>query len=185
MYITQCIIMSLFHRTVVKFNSMRPSDVIWRHRAWSTLARVMACCLTAPSHYLNQCWLIHSKGQSHSSGNHFTKGTSAIYHWNQFENHLTKFSFKSPRGQWVNVSAHNLDRCLTSPARGCFTDLTTYVNVTAYDNFTEAKTPKILRDHGLNSYINVEALLWNCLYQNMVNMTAANAFGPIHFVHFM
>ena len=23
----------------------------------STLAQVMACCLTAPSHYLNQCWL--------------------------------------------------------------------------------------------------------------------------------
>ena len=26
-----------------------------------TLAQVMACCLTAPSHYLNQCWLIISK----------------------------------------------------------------------------------------------------------------------------
>ena len=24
----------------------------------STLAQVVACCLTAPSHYLNQCWLI-------------------------------------------------------------------------------------------------------------------------------
>ena len=27
----------------------------------STLAQVMACCLTAPSHYLNQCWFITSK----------------------------------------------------------------------------------------------------------------------------
>ena len=42
-------------------NSLRPSDAIWRHRSWSTLAQVMACCLTAPSHYLNQCWLIISK----------------------------------------------------------------------------------------------------------------------------
>ena len=25
---------------------------------WSTLVQVMACCLKAPSHYLNQCWLI-------------------------------------------------------------------------------------------------------------------------------
>ena len=39
-------------------NSLRPSDTIWRHRSGSTLSQVMACCLTAPSHYLNQCWLI-------------------------------------------------------------------------------------------------------------------------------
>ena len=43
------------------FNSLRPSDAIWRHRSWSTLAQVMACCLTAPSHHLNQCWLIISE----------------------------------------------------------------------------------------------------------------------------
>ena len=36
-------------------NSMFPGVVIWWHRSGSTLARVMACCLTAPSHYLNQC----------------------------------------------------------------------------------------------------------------------------------
>ena len=41
-------------------NSLRPSDVIWRRGSRSTLAQVMACCLTAPSHYLNQCWLIIS-----------------------------------------------------------------------------------------------------------------------------
>ena len=42
-------------------NSLGPSDAIWRQRSGSTLAQVMACCLTAPSHYLNQCWLIISK----------------------------------------------------------------------------------------------------------------------------
>ena len=41
--------------------SLRPGDAIWRQRTGSTLAEVMACCLTAPSHYLNQCWLIISK----------------------------------------------------------------------------------------------------------------------------
>ena len=41
-------------------NSLGPSDAIWRWRSWSTLVQVMACCLTAPSHYLNQCWLIIS-----------------------------------------------------------------------------------------------------------------------------
>ena len=28
------------------------SDAMWWHRSWSTLAQVVACCLTAPSHYL-------------------------------------------------------------------------------------------------------------------------------------
>ena len=34
------------------------SDAIWRHRSGSTLAQVMACCLTEPSHYVNQAMLI-------------------------------------------------------------------------------------------------------------------------------
>ena len=51
----------------VAVSSMGPSDAIWRCRSWSTLVHVMACCLTAPSHYLNQCWLIISKVLWHSS----------------------------------------------------------------------------------------------------------------------
>ena len=39
-------------------NTLWPSDAIWRRRYWSTLVQVMTCCLTAPSHYLNQCWRI-------------------------------------------------------------------------------------------------------------------------------
>ena len=42
-------------------NSLWHSDAIWRQRSGSTLTQVMACCLTAPSHYLNQCWLIVMK----------------------------------------------------------------------------------------------------------------------------
>ena len=49
------------------FNSLWPSDATWPHRSESTLVQVMACCLTAPSHYLNQCWLIISKVHWHSS----------------------------------------------------------------------------------------------------------------------
>ena len=45
------------------FNSLWASDAIWRHRSESTLAQVIACCLKAPSHYLNPCWLIISKVQ--------------------------------------------------------------------------------------------------------------------------
>ena len=46
--------------TLKPVTSVWPSDVIWRQRSGSTLAQVMACCLTAPSHYLNQFWLIAS-----------------------------------------------------------------------------------------------------------------------------
>ena len=47
-------------------NSLWPRDAIRWHRSGSTLAQVMACCLTAPSHYLNQCWLIISYVVWHS-----------------------------------------------------------------------------------------------------------------------
>ena len=67
-------------------NSLGPSDAIWRQRSGSTLAQVMACCLTAPSHYLNQSWLIISKVEWHSSKGKFTRDTSAINHWNYLEN---------------------------------------------------------------------------------------------------
>ena len=42
----------------ININSMWPCDITWWHRSGSTLAQVMACCLMATSHYLNQCWLI-------------------------------------------------------------------------------------------------------------------------------
>ena len=39
-------------------NSVWPNGVIWKHKSGSTLAQVMACCLTSPGRYLNQCWLL-------------------------------------------------------------------------------------------------------------------------------
>ena len=71
-------------------------------RSGSMLAQVMACCLTAPSHYLNQCWLIISKIQWHSFEGNFTRDTSAINHENLFENYMSKISLKFTRGQGVN-----------------------------------------------------------------------------------
>ena len=61
-------------------NSLWPSDTIWRQRSGSTLAQVMACCLTAPSHYLNQCWLIISEVQWQSYKGNFTRDASTINH---------------------------------------------------------------------------------------------------------
>ena len=45
----------------IQVNPLWPSDGTWRHRSGSTSVHVMACCLMAPSHYLNflkQCLLI-------------------------------------------------------------------------------------------------------------------------------
>ena len=71
----------------------------------ATLAQVMACCLTAQSHYLNQCSLIISKVEWHSSNCKFTSDTSVTNHWNHLENQVPKIQSKFPRGQWVNNSA--------------------------------------------------------------------------------
>ena len=35
-----------------------PYDATWRNRFLSWMVQIMAWCLMAPSHYLNQCWLI-------------------------------------------------------------------------------------------------------------------------------
>ena len=64
-------------RLKITVNSFWPSDTIWL-RSGSTLAQVMACCLTAPSHYLNQCWLIISEVQWHSYKSNFTRDASTI-----------------------------------------------------------------------------------------------------------
>ena len=56
--------------------SFWPSDTVWRQRSGSTLAQVMACCLMAPSQYLNQCWLIISDVQWHSYEDNFTRDAS-------------------------------------------------------------------------------------------------------------
>ena len=86
------------------FNSLRPSDAIWRQWSWTTLAQVMACSLTAPSHYLNQCWLIIRGVLWHSSENSFAGIDQGIDSGYEFEKDILKNIFKSPRGQWVNMA---------------------------------------------------------------------------------
>ena len=86
---------------LVPFNSSRPSDAIWWQWSWTTLAQVMACCLTAPSHYRNQCWLIIRGVLWHSSENSFAGIAQGINSGYEFEKHILKIIFKSPRCQWV------------------------------------------------------------------------------------
>ena len=42
-------------RRYEELNLLWSTDAIWWYRSESTLAQIMACCLTLPSHYLNLC----------------------------------------------------------------------------------------------------------------------------------
>ena len=94
-----CLIITLF--LLRTCSSFQLSDVIWWHRSGTTLAQVMACCLTAPSLYLNQCWLIFSKVQWHSSKSNFTKRYPSNQSLNLAWTLLVYKSSKFPWGQWV------------------------------------------------------------------------------------
>ena len=66
--------------SILAINSLAAGGVICGHETWSTLDQVMAWCLTAPSHCLNQCWLIFSEILWHSSKDDFTKVCLWITH---------------------------------------------------------------------------------------------------------
>ena len=121
-----CLISWLFCNTRTKphLNSLWPNDAIWWQRSESTMAQVMASCLTVPSHYLDQCWLIISEVQWHSYKSNFTRDASTIHHLNLTENCLPKISFKFRRGQWimlvicgVGVFIVNLNKLRSSHSR--------------------------------------------------------------------
>ena len=85
------------------FNSLGPGGAIWRWRSVSTLVQVMACCLTAPSHYLKQCWLIISKVLWHSSEDIIIRRFADTNQWSKIEDYIFKITLRSPRGQWVKI----------------------------------------------------------------------------------
>ena len=62
--------------TIAEKISLQTNDCgirAWRYR--STLAQVVACCLTAPSHCLNQCWLIAKSDLWHAPESNFRSDT--------------------------------------------------------------------------------------------------------------
>ena len=76
--------------------------LVMRQRSESTLAQVMACCLTVPSYYLNQCWLILLT----SPEGNFTENTQNIYLWFnmfKFENKWFKITAISPRENELKI----------------------------------------------------------------------------------
>ena len=98
--------------------SLVPSDAIWRWRFWSTLAQVMACCLTPPSHYLNQCWLIISKAPWHSSEEDITvRLFEDTDRKSKIEKYMFKITLGSPRGQWVHRKVGTVGDCKCNVGR--------------------------------------------------------------------
>ena len=55
------------------------------------LTQVMACCLTALSHYLHQCWVLISEVLWHSPKSNFRANARASVLYGEFENHTFKF----------------------------------------------------------------------------------------------
>ena len=88
-------------------NLLWSSDALCWHRSRSTLAQVMAWCLMAPSHCLNQYWLIicevlwHLPEGGNFNGNN-GRYLSLICIW-KFEKFEIADAFL--RGQWVNLSS--------------------------------------------------------------------------------
>ena len=85
-------------------NSSAHGDAIWWQRSGSTLAQVMAWCLTAPSHHLKQCWLLINEISWYSPGSNFAASIHAAVPFNEFEKcayHTVTMTYH--RGQWVNI----------------------------------------------------------------------------------
>ena len=62
----------------------------------------MACCLMAPSHYMNPSRLFISEVMWHLSGSNLTSSIHATILHNEFENYTFKINAKSPGRQWMN-----------------------------------------------------------------------------------
>ena len=60
-------------------NSLWPCDAIWHHRSGLTLAQVMACCLTMPSHYLNSWRFLISEVLWYSPENNFIASAKILF----------------------------------------------------------------------------------------------------------
>ena len=73
----------------------------------STLAQVMACCLRAPSHYLNQCWLIISGLLQHAYQSNFIGCVREFNLQHELENYSLEFLPHHPGANeltWLSIN---------------------------------------------------------------------------------
>ena len=102
------------------FNSLWSSCTIWQHWSLSTLAQVMTCCLMAPNHYLNQCWLLISEVMWYQHGSNFTVNTQYTILY-ELKKYIFEIIATSPRWGWVNLHAYEcgLIWCTMQTYRWC------------------------------------------------------------------
>ena len=95
-------------------------DTIWWHRSGSIL--LMTWYLAAPSHYLNQYWIIINGTRWPLDEGNFTVNMLDISHYRVFDNYIHIWNnCYIPRGRWVNslrprrngrYNADDIFRCL-------------------------------------------------------------------------
>ena len=85
-------------------NSLWPCQAIWRDRFGSTLT----CCLTAPNHYLNQCWLLVDETMLHSPERNLAVSAQATVMYNEFEHCTFKIIVTSSKYQWIRRSTDRI-----------------------------------------------------------------------------
>ena len=68
----------------IGFDLLLSIDDIWQYWSESTMAQVTACCVTAPSHYLKQCWLMIKCVLRHSAESIFTINHDDVIKWKHF-----------------------------------------------------------------------------------------------------
>ena len=81
----------------------------------SILVQVMACCLMAPSHYLNQCSFVIVEVQWHLSDSNFARDTSVTSHNIHLNITLKKDKIKrtNNNNNWKSISRSCFFTCLT------------------------------------------------------------------------
>ena len=73
-----------------------PSDPTWWQRSGSPLAQAMACCLTAPSHHMNQCWHLIGDILWHSLVSNLTASGLTTILYNEFGSYNFKITAPFP-----------------------------------------------------------------------------------------
>ena len=84
-----------FKKITQLFNTSWPIDIIWWHRSGRTLAQVVDWCLTAPSHYLHQCWLPISQVLQHSPVSDYRVNAHPSILYNENKNYTFKITATS------------------------------------------------------------------------------------------
>ena len=83
-------------------NKSPPSVAYMRQWIGSALDKIMACRLSAPSHYLNQCWVIVDWTLRNKLLWNFNQNTNTVIHTNASEIIVCEMAAILSRGIWVN-----------------------------------------------------------------------------------